>query len=387
MELLQQLENAQLPVCSKSKEIISFQEDEEGFLQPQVNPETCVNCGKCLKVCPIHTVNVNQGEKKGYAAKTTSDVDLKECSSGGLFYEMAKFVFDKGGVVCGCGNDETLIPHHVIATSLEEAKLLRGSKYVQSSIGNIYTQIKEYLDKGVTVLFTGVPCQVAGLKNYLAKDYTNLYCVDIICHGVPSRKLYAAYLKWLSDKYGEISSVEFRSKKRHLWSLTLNVKTRNPNGCIKEHLKMASLDPYYYNFLQGNTYRESCYICPYAQEHRVGDVTIGDFWGIEKTHPEVFDIRGVSCALINTEKGHRIWAGIEPGIDATEVELGDIVNYNGNLRTPTRRKPIRDVIYKNLNEVGFEAIPYNLPLKSRMIDSIKNFIPNKWRYKMKSLLK
>ena len=374
--------------CEQSchKHAIAFNEDEEGFLQPHVDQDKCVNCGKCLKACPIHTVNVCHEEQKGYAAKTTSGDDLKECSSGGLFYEMAKFVFGQKGVVCGCGIDDSLMPRHVIATSLEEAKQLRGSKYVQSIIGNIYTQIKAYLDKGVIVFFTGVPCQVAGLKNFLTKEYDNLYCVDIICHGVPSRKLYAAYLKWLSEKYGELSSVEFRSKKRHQWSLTLNV-TAKKNGCTKEYLKIASLDPYYYNFLEGNTYRESCYACPYSQSGRPGDITIGDFWGIENTHPELFDIRGVSCALVNSEKGRQLWAGIEPGLEATEVELGHIINFNGNLRQPTKRKPIRDIVYQRLNEKGFVAIPYELPFKSRVIDSLKNYIPNVWRYRIKALLK
>ena len=374
--------------CEQSchKHAIVFKEDEEGFLQPYVDQDECVNCGKCLKACPIHTVYVCHEKQTGYAAKTASENDLKECSSGGLFYEMAKYVFDQKGVVCGCGIDDSLMPHHVIANSLEEAKQLRGSKYVQSSMGNIYTQIKEYLDKGVIILFTGVPCQVAGLKNFLSNDYSNLYCVDIICHGVPSRKLYAAYLKWLSEKYGEISSVEFRSKKRHQWSLTLNVRTNN-DGRIQEHLKIASLDPYYYNFLEGNTYRESCYTCPYSQNSRPGDITIGDFWGIENIHPELFDIRGVSCALVNSEKGQNLWAGIESGLDATEVKLSDIINYYGNLRQPTKRKPIRDIVYQRLNEKGFEAIPYDLSLKSRAIDSLKNFIPNGWRYRIKTMLK
>lgn len=366
---------------------IFFDEDSEGFLQPLVDQEKCITCGKCLKVCPINSINVFHANQLGYAAKTKNLSDIKKCSSGGLFFELAKNIIEQGGVVCGCSLDDSLMPVHIIATSIEEAKLLRGSKYVQSNIGNIYTKIKQYLEKGVTVLFTGVPCQVAGLRNFLIKDYPQLYCLDIICHGVPSRKMYASYLKWLENKYGEkLVSVDFRSKKKHQWSLTLSIKSKAENGRIREHLKIASLDPYYYNFLQGNTYRESCYTCPYSQSHRVGDITIGDFWGIEKCYPELFDIKGVSCAIVNSKKGVEMWSNILDRIDSNEVLLSNIINNNGNLNKPTERKSIRDIVYLKLNREGFKGVPYLLPRKNYIIDSVKNYIPNNWRFKVKRML-
>ena len=376
--------------CSQSCGVkaISFHEDSEGFMQPVVDETLCVECGKCLQACPVNTVTVFDYPKTGYAAKAKDLEDLRKGSSGGLFYAMAKIIIQAGGVVCGCGNDENLMPKHYVATTLEEAKKMRGSKYVQSDMNDIFTQVKYYLKNGVKVLFTGVPCQVAGLRNYLGKDYPNLYCIDIICHGVPSGKLYSSYLQWLEKKWGgKVTKIEFRSKKRHEWSLTLNVHTKKDNCGEKEHLMIGSLDPFYHNFLQGNTYRESCYTCPYSQEKRVGDVTIGDFWGVENTHPELFDIHGLSCALVNSNRGHELWNMISQEIEFEEVKPSDIINYNGNLREPTKRSGVRDKIYKIVEEKGFDAIPYDISARSRIIDSIKNVIPNRIRYAVKKIIR
>lgn len=367
---------------------ITFNEDHEGFMQPNVDNGLCVECGRCLSVCPVNCVNVYKGNQKGYAAKNINADDLKHSSSGGLFYAIAKKIIHTGGIVCGCGTDENLMPKHFVATSLDNVKTMRGSKYVESDINDVYTQVKNYLKNGTRVLFTGVPCQVAGLRNYLGKEYSNLFCVDIICHGVPSRKLYASYIQWLEKKWGgKVTQIEFRSKKRHDWSLTLNVHTKKNNGCEKEHLRIGSLDPFYHNFLRGNTYRESCYTCAYSQEKRAGDITIGDFWGIEYTHPDLFDIRGLSCALVNSHKGHELWNMISSEILFEEVNLSDIINYNGNLREATKRPEVRDRIYKIVEEKGFGAIPYDLSVRSKIVDSIKNIIPNKYRYSVKRLLR
>lgn len=369
---------------SCSLQAIRFEEDLEGFMQPLVDEGVCVGCGKCLKACPVNIINVYKYEQQGYAAKIRNVVDLSKSASGGVFYALAKLTLELGGVVCGCSVDVNLMPHHVIAKTLDEVKSMRGSKYVQSNMNDIYAQVKEYLKQGVRVLFTGVPCQVAGLRNFLGIDYDNLICIDIICHGVPSRKMYCEYLRWLETKWnGKILSYAFRSKKRHQWSLTLEAKIRKNNGKIVYLHKMASLDPYYYNFLKGNIYRESCYICSYSQQNRPGDITIGDFWGIEHTHPELFDINGVSCVLINSPKGDRFWGKLSEVIEMNKVAIDDIVNYNGNLRTPTKRPIERDDIYRLLTVGGFEAIPYNLSWRSKFIDEIKNCIPNKWRFFIK----
>lgn len=367
---------------------ISFYEDEEGFMQPTVDDAACIGCGKCLKVCPINHVNTFDDKQVGYAARTVDQEDISHCSSGGLFYVFAKEILKNGGVVCGCSTNAQMMPEHTIASTIAEAQGMRGSKYVQSDMNDVYTRIREHLKAEKTVLFTGVPCQVAGLRNFLIKDYPNLFCIDIICHGVPSRKFYAEYLDWLGKKYGgKITEFEFRTKKRHQWSLTQRAVVEKSGGSKTEHLLMASLDPYYHNFLEGSDYRESCYQCPYSQTKRAGDITIGDFWGVEQTHPNLFDIDGVSCALVNSVKGKELWMLTLGKVSATEVDINDIINYNGNLRKPTKRLAVRDTIYKRVAEGGFDAIPYNLSIKSRIVDSIKNIVPNIIRYKIKMIVK
>ncbi len=366
---------------------ITFKHDDEGFMQPSIDETLCISCGKCLNKCPIQHVTVFKEHQLGYAAKATQKSDLLAASSGGVFYELAKEIINGSGHVCGCSTGNDLMPMHIIVSSLDGLKGMRGSKYVQSNTNNVYSQIKNLLINEKSVLFSGTPCQVAGLRNFLGKEYENLYCVDIICHGVPSRKLYCKYLEWLSKKTsGRVVCYDFRDKRRHQWSLTLSARIETSNGKFKDYTKIASLDPYYFNFLRGTIYRESCYTCPYSQSQRSGDVTIGDFWGIEKSHPELFDINGVSCVLINSAKGKRLWGSVT-SIEKHEVPIESIISFNGNLRHPTKRPAYRDSIYKDVNTLGISAIRHDITTKEYLIDSIKNHIPNKIRYKCKMILR
>lgn len=365
---------------------IAFQSDTEGFIQPHIDSTICINCGKCLKICPIENPNVfDQAQQIGYAAKITAKNHLAHSSSGGIFYALAKTTIDNGGFVCGCGTDHDFMPVHRMISDLKEIRNLQGSKYVQSDMNTIFTQTRERLEEGSSVLFSGTPCQIAGLRNFLGKDYPQLYCIDLICHGVPSRKLYAAYLEWLGkNRGGKVIRHEFRNKQRHKWSLTMRADIEMHGGKVKKLIRMASLDPYYHNFLQGTTYRESCYKCPYAQPKRTGDLTIGDFWGVEKTHPHLYDINGVSCVLINTNKGKLLWSKATPLISSEQVTIEAIIKFNGNLQYPTKRPALRDQIYKRLNRGGgFDAVPYDISTSDYAIDTIKNFIPNILRQKIK----
>lgn len=378
-------------VCAEKcpKKAIVFQVSNEGFLYPTIDESKCTNCGMCLKVCPINSPIVNAREAQvGYATWVRDEEVLLRSSSGGLFYPLAELIISQNGYVCGCINDERCLPMHIISNKLDDVLKMQGSKYVESFLGNIFSQVKEKLDSGVQVLFTGTPCQIAGLRKYLCVSYDGLICVDLICHGVPSRLLFQEYLQWQEKRYGgKVEAYHFRSKNKHDWSLTYRMKiVKGKKMKIVEH--MASLDPYYYGFLQGMTYRESCYHCPYSCLERIGDITIGDFWGIEKVDPQLNNSGGVSAVIINTSKGEMLFRQIKDLLAYQEISVLDIQKHNGNLISPTKRPEKRSGIYSRLNEAGFKMIAkQELRHNKCFIEWIKDCIPNRVRQKIKRIIR
>lgn len=361
---------------------ITFQENEEGFLYPTVGT-ACVSCGKCLKHCPINTRVKHDEGARGYAASLTNREALMNSSSGGVFYALAKVVLDKNGVVFGCAEDVPGKPHHVLVSSMDQLPRLQGSKYVESYIGSIYSDVKAALDSGKTVLFSGTPCQVAGVTNFVGKR-EKLYTVDIICHGVPSRKLYQKYLSYVEAKRNTpVSRFLFRSKHKHQWSLTYLIEYSNKKH--EEHI--ASLSPYYSHFLKAYNYRESCYTCPYASRIRPGDITIGDFWGVEAVDESLFSPDGVSAVLINTAHGQQLLDESSAELLLHEVNTEDIIKHNGQLRDPAVRPIVRDNYYDLLNKKGFDWLVKSLyDRKELLFDTIKDYFPNKIRHRIKKCL-
>lgn len=374
--------------CAQScpKDAITFRENDEGFLYPVIS-EACVNCGKCVTLCPIIEKPELSAPIEGYAAYLADRSSLRNSSSGGIFVAVAEHILSLGGAVFGCGEETPGHPMHMVVRSRKELPILQGSKYTQSDMTGVYKQVKALLEENIPVLFTGTPCQVAGLIKLTGRK-ENLYTADIICHGVPSRKLYNAYLSWLEKTTGsKVKSFLFRSKEKHDWSLTYRVALEQ-NGRTRTQEKIATLSPYYSHFLKGMTYRESCYVCPYAQSNRPGDLTLGDFWGIERVLPEFYNPDGMSAVLVNTPKGKDLWSAIFPNIVARSVDTGLIIQNNGQLKAPTKRSPARDNIYKMLNVGGYEAVSTAYQSKKEiLIDTVKDFIPNRVRQNMKNLLK
>lgn len=273
---------------------------EAGFLHPVIDESSCVDCGACVNTCPI-PMSKKFKVKEVYAAFAKSATLLKTSNSGGAFSVIATNFLQNGGYVCGAAYSKNLDVEHIIISELSELYRLQGSKYVQSRAFNTFPKIKELLKCGKRVLFSGTGCQVAGLKKYLKVEYGNLLTIEVVCHGVPSPALFKKYLVWLGGKSGgTVNEYKFRSKElrptgEHSQFLYI------VNG--KMHIGQSYGDPYYGSFLAGITLRESCYNCHFKGKERVSDLTIGDFWGIEKSHPSFSTKNGTCMIMVNTETG------------------------------------------------------------------------------------
>lgn len=262
--------------------------DADGFLYPEIDPNKCVECGVCKRVCKYKTSDLNAVEST-YAVTNRDEKQIMKAASGGLFSAAASAILSDGGCVFvatltfDSGHPDT---HHIMVENKEELWKLQGSKYVQSRIGRTYQQAKECLQNGRTVLFSGTPCQIAGLKSYLGKVYENLYTMDLICHGVPSAEFFDGYIQELNKKYrGKVTEYKFRDKTKG-WGM--NTAFEIVRGDKKTTIfKTAKVQSYLSLFYDYKIFRENCYSCPYAGSSRVGDMTIGDYWGIENEHPEL----------------------------------------------------------------------------------------------------
>ena len=365
---------------------IEMKENKEGFIEPVVNEEKCISCGLCLKRCPqINKLEIEGIEQKAYATQNKNEEDLKISSSGGMFIAFAKNIIGQDGVVYGAAYDQNLKVNHIRVENIEELKLLQGSKYVQSDTADTFEQTKNDLISGRKVLFSGTPCQIAGLKQYLGKDYENLYTIDIVCHGVPSQKLFEKYKNSLEAKENsKIDQFDFRDKTEKGWGLNLRIKYQN-NKVTK---KASCFDSYYKSFLAGNTYRRCCYDCKYANLNRVGDITIADFWGIEETNSKIDIKNGVSAVIVNSRKGQKIFEDIQQDIIAEETSIESVTKRNLNLKRPTPFPAIRKTVYNSIDNKQYkEYTKENLHFRINPKDIIKQVMPQKLKNTIKKTLK
>lgn len=338
-------------VCPRAA--ITMQYDEEGFIFPEINEQLCINCGLCYKICPTkEAVYKNTDTPEAYAVMADDETRMRS-SSGGLFSLLATHVLDQGGAVAGAVfTDDCLHVEHRLAHTPEELNAMRTSKYLQSEPKYIYKDVKRELDAGKPVLFTGCPCQVAGLYAYLGtKTYANLYTADIVCHGACSTR---AYHKMLEEKAQgrTVKSVNFRAKEEYGWNHSLTIKFTD-NSIFKEPKKDSK---WYKGFIWGIIIRRSCGDCVYARLPRVGDITMGDLWGTEKFAPELNDKKGTSLALINSAQGKRLIEQVRSKCKRFEpVPLAQAVANNGQLNEPHRLNPNRRYFFDRLDELGFSA--------------------------------
>ena len=365
------------------KKCITFKENNEGFMYPVVDESVCVNCGACVKHCPVMTPPHSDGVQNVYASKYCDTQKTKESTSGGIFIPLAKSTLEKGGVVFGCAYDENLVARHIAVEKEADLHKLQGSKYVQSDLSGIYSRVKSELKSGRNVLFSGTGCQVAGLRSFLGKDFDNLITVDIVCHGVPSPKLFEKYIGYLGSKLGEpVKSYNFRSKKRHGWGLFYEVETDNigKGGSGFD-------DPYYNAFLNCKTYREGCYNCRFANCDRQGYITLADFWGIEYINPPFYSENGVSLVLVNTDKGKRLWKSLENCIESVDSTVEQAVQMNKNLSSPSHRPECRDTIYDGFDGDFDSYVMQKLYVKPSLKRKLKSLVPVSLKGRIKHMLK
>ena len=314
------------------KDAISMQEVENGFLHPVINHDKCIECKLCIKSCPVLTlVEKYAAVKAPIACISRDEAVLTKSSSGGMFSVIADYVLEKGGIVFGAVMGEKGYVYHTSASNAEELAPMRGSKYVQCDTQKTFTEVKNCLKQGKTVLYTGTPCQIAGLRAYLGKtDTTNLICVDIVCHGVPANKMLRTYLEKLAEKKGfslnDVKEIRFRNYEKWggFYLLLLLLLDGTTILCEKEDNVYLTL------FLRSYIYRENCYACKYATHERISDITIADFWGIGKKSEFKYDTqKGCSLLLPNSEKGKALFEEMKDNIHYQERtwEEADMVNH------------------------------------------------------------
>lgn len=325
-----------IDICPKN--CINMKEDKEGFKYPVVDISKCINCSLCESVCssnhkmtPIKTIN-------SYAVFSKLDNVRYNSSSGGMFYHLAKFVLDQKGVVFGAAFDTDWNLKHIKIDNLEQLSKLMKSKYIQSSTEGIFSLIKELLEANKMVLFSGTPCQVNALSLFLKKDYENLVKLDLICHGVPSNKVFQSYL----NSFNKVNSIDFRSKlngwKRFSMVIDFDNKKRYENSFDN--------DNFFQLFLSNYILRPSCYNCKSKGKNRTSDFTVADFWGVDTIIPEMADDKGTSLLLINSDKGAEIFNKISNEIYYKKVDKSEALKYNKNYYHSENEPKYRNILFK-----------------------------------------
>lgn len=368
---------------------ISMKEDAEGFLYPDVDMTQCIDCGICEKVCPWLNLHEKSKIQDVLGAKNIDRKERMESSSGGVFIALAKKVIENGGVVFGAVFNECWEVVHTYAENLKDVKSMMGSKYMQSRMENSYREAKGFLKRGRTVLFTGCPCQITGLHNYLGKEYHNLISVDFLCHGVPSPGVWRKYLTEVSTSFPKeingisldfstkITDIDFRNKQQSGWKNFYLTITGLSNGTEKVLLSdKHKNNPFMKGFLGDLYLRPSCYNCKCKNGASHSDLTIADFWGINSIMPDFDDDKGVSLVLVNTDKGRNVLALCD--LEIRKSTLDDARRFNGGFKETVIIPPKRDAFFHHYNS-GYAISPWidkelRIPMKMRMVDKMWNTI-------------
>lgn len=341
--------------------------DAQGFLYPTIQyPEKCIDCNLCAKVCPLNRdqmYTISGEMTEAYAAYSLDDGLREESSSGGMFSEIAQIVLRAGGVVYGATYSEDFRIIHVCVESYAELEKLRGAKYAQSDLNYVFSEVEKKLEAGQAVLFSGTPCQIAGLKSFLKRDYDNLLTVDIVCHGVPSPAAWKQYVLFRAknDCDGKLpQKINLRSKVTGWSKYRYSNVYDYPGG--KKYVQWGGEDLYMKLFVHDYINRKSCETCHFKGFQRISDITLGDFWGIWDEVPEMDDDKGTSLILIHSQKGKSYFHALDKKICYKKVTLEQAVAQNPSILQSSSAKPEREAVLTSIL-VGNFNIAIRLLLK------------------------
>lgn len=327
---------------------VSFREDAMGTPMPVIDEALCISCGLCVRACPMTKLEPLQdscaAEQECYALWTNDPDDRKTCSSGGVATALARDVLHGGGVVFGAAYGDSLVLRHVAVEREQDLERLKGSKYVQSRTDTAYRQAKMFLEAGREVLYIGTPCQIAGLYGFLMGPHPNLHTVDLICHGTPPMRYLQEYVLEVAGGT-PVDRVRFRGEDDYVF-----VAERGGEPIYR---KVSASDPYFRGFSSGVICRENCYHCAFANTRRVSDITVGDFWGLDRSTLEpAYDGR-VSVLLVNTQRGQQFFARTKERFTLQKRPLAEAVNGNAQLRRPSKCPDDRRIFAAHYPQTGF----------------------------------
>lgn len=357
-----------------------MQPNMEGFLAPVIAQDDCIQCGLCDKTCPLNKQLKASSVVNAYACHSNDEENRLNSSSGGLFFHLGLYVLGLNGVVFGARFDKDWNVCMDYTEDIEGLKSFRGSKYVQADTKQSYQQVKSFLKDGRFVLYSGTPCQIAGLKSYLRKQYDNLICVDFICHGVPSPLIWKKYLyemthdKMRIQKSEDITNIEFRNKSHGWKKIFFSIYYRTLSGSIKQYLKYAFRDDYMRLFLFDFSLRESCYDCQFKEGKSGSDLTIADFWSIENVFPEMDDNRGISSIIVHTAKGNECFDAISGDITYKKVDIEIIKRYNAAYTKSAKMPEGRYDMFSEVHALSIKQLSFKYTYNK--IGRIKRLIRN-----------
>jgi coenzyme F420-reducing hydrogenase beta subunit len=354
---------------------IEITESLDGFLYPKVNNNACVKCKKCITSCPILNFKNSNNKICSYSAQSKNTEYRKLSSSGGVFSIFMDYTINNHGVVWGAAFDNELKLKHLRAENINDCNQFRGSKYVQSEMLGVYSKVLTDLSTRPLVLFSGTPCQVAGLYSFLGKKFENLVTCDLVCHGVPSPKVLKLYINYLQNTYKDkITNISFRDKSTGWKNFSISFDFLSRDKISSIHNK----DPYMIGFLKNIFLRKSCYKCKFSKLPRIADISLGDYWGIENFDTNLDDDKGTSLIIVQNEKGQNFIDKCKDKMTLKKTNISNAVKYNSCINGSVLPSPQRNDFFNDLEKLSFDKLikKYMKPESNlkKILRKIKNIL-------------